>query len=107
MIPAVVDALATYRLTRLAVTDDIFDTVREQLKDDALDPTSRVPAMVFDLLDCRWCVSVWLGLGVAAARRLVPAPWGWLAEGLAWSAVAGLLAEPGELFEATLEAPDG
>jgi len=46
-----------------------------------------------DLLDCPWCLSVWVGLGVAVLRRVCPRLWGLASAGLAASAVTGLLSQ--------------
>lgn len=84
------DALAAYRLTRLVVEDSITDRLSDELTDRALWHKSRVPEPVAELLQCRWCVGVWVGLGVAVARRVAPGPWGVVADGLAYAAVAAL-----------------
>lgn len=84
-----VDALATFRLTRLITTDRVASKARARV-------TSRYG---FDgvgyLVGCDWCSSIYIGAGVALARRFAPKLWGPLAEALAFSAVTGLLAEQG------------
>ncbi|MCU1369306.1 MAG: hypothetical protein JWO77_500 [Ilumatobacteraceae bacterium] len=113
-----VDALATYRLTRLATADIISEPIRRSIVGRALnlddadsgsDPDagadSGVPAptaqqLVDDtpdppgvarLVTCRWCAGVWIAGGVVAARRFAPAWWDPAAKALALSAVGVLI----------------
>lgn len=82
----VVDAAATYRLTRLA-TRDTFPpavAVREYV--------AELPGGWSDLAHCPWCVSVWAGAAVAAARAIAPRAWRPAATALALSTVVGLAA---------------
>jgi len=93
-----IDALATYRLTRLIVDDTILNPLREpfldrqydKLFDQNKDPEHTVNLV--SLLSCRWCVGMWVGAGVVVARTVFPRQWGPVARALAFSAVAGLLA---------------
>lgn len=84
----VVDALATYRLTRLVVEDEIAAPLRDRVwaRDD--------PGMarIGYLVTCPWCVSFWVAVAVVAARRAAPGPWGLAARVLAFSAVTGAAA---------------
>jgi len=84
-----VDGLATYRLTRLLVEDGITAPIREAVWEryDASD------TKIGYLFTCPWCVSVWIGAGVVAARYLAPAQWEPVARVFAGSAVTGMLAE--------------
>ena len=75
------DALAVWRLTRLATRDTITARPRDWA-------TGR-SRFLEGLLACPWCTSVWVAAGVVAARRLVPGLWEPVAEVLAASAVAG------------------
>lgn len=50
------------------------------------------PHPLGELVTCPWCCSMWIGLGVIAARRLAPRAWDPLARALVGSAAAGLLA---------------
>lgn len=79
-----VGALATFRLTRLLVEDEITRPVREQLADDA---EGRLAYFV----TCPWCVSVWVAAGWAGLVAAVPAVAAPAGAVLAWSAVSGLL----------------
>lgn len=85
----VIAALATARITRLVTTDRITQAPRQwalrRLASDSL---------AAYLIVCDWCVSVYVGAGVAAAYVWAPG-WAWLqvvALGLAFSYVAGVLA---------------
>jgi len=101
-----VDALATYRLTRLATADVISEPVRMAVlrKTGAEpppgedDPTAQEvveslqdPPRLATLITCRWCAGVWIAAGVTAARLAAPKAWEPVARGLALSACAVLL----------------
>jgi hypothetical protein len=82
-----VDMIATYRLVRLALVDDITLRPRNAL-------LRRFAGKKYSaLLDCPWCLSVWVAFGVAAARSVHPRVWGLIARALAFSAVTGLITE--------------
>lgn len=82
-----VDAAATYRLTRL-LTRDTFPPTR-RLREYVV---RRWPkASLSELAVCPWCVSFWIGAGVLAARMVAPDAWTLFALPLAYSAAAGLL----------------
>jgi hypothetical protein len=96
VIDDVVDALAVARITRLIVEDRVpFGPLREAVRRRAFaaskpdGPGDKDPYFV-ELLECPWCASIWVGLGVLLVRRLP----GWrpLAQILAASEVAGLAA---------------
>lgn len=80
-------ALATARLTRLVTTDRITHAPRRwvlsRLDDDGL---------LAYLVVCDWCVSVYVGAGVAAVLWAAPAWVVWPLYALAFSYVAGWLA---------------
>jgi hypothetical protein len=82
-----VDALAVFRLTRLLQVDEVppMPAVRKAV----LDRIATTPWG--QLVDCPWCLSVWVGLLVAVARRATPRVWGALSFVLASSAVTGLI----------------
>lgn len=101
-----VDALATYRLTRLATADVISEPVRMAVlrKTGAEpppgeeDPTAQEvvesmkdPPRLATLITCRWCAGMWIAVGVTAARAVAPRVWEPVARGLALSATAVLL----------------
>lgn len=83
------DALATYRLTKLVIDDKITEDVREAVFDKFPPDQTKVGY----LFTCPWCVSIWVGLGVATARLVAPKAWDPVATALAASSVTGLLEE--------------
>lgn len=89
MIDLAVDALAAWRLTRLARTDTITEPARDwitersvEVRASAADPRTLADdwstlvnvqpfAFARDLLDCPWCTSVWMAaLTLVLPRRL-------------------------------------
>lgn len=93
----VLDAVAVYRATRLLQQDDIppLPRIREQLM-------QRYGASPWSaLLDCPWCLSVWVAGGAMIFRRVAPRVWRVLARVLASSAVAGVISEMLEAYEPT------
>lgn len=106
------DALAAYRLTKLATDDAITEDPRRWLVERAYRWSYRVlpvnaegaptaidlveldddPPKLAILLTCRWCMGVWVAAGVTAARLVAPRPWRIAARGLAVSAAAALIA---------------
>lgn len=118
LLELVVDALATYRLTRLVTEDTITERARGEIVamaygyDDREErgweatgqPVSEyvaehrmeagplaVPKLA-DLITCRWCAGMWVALGVMVARRVAPRAWAPLAKALAFSSAAALVA---------------
>lgn len=104
------DVGATYRLTRLITTDELTAGARERLVEnrravlhsegDVVETAHRWGGDIAEhggplayLVQCPWCASVYVGLGVAVARRLFPLPWGLVARGLSMSAITGWLSE--------------
>lgn len=81
----IVDALATHRLARLAVTDSIFDGPRARIL-GALHEAGYEKAK--EVFRCVPCASVWCAFGVVAARWLAPRAWDPVARALAFSDVA-------------------
>lgn len=89
----VIDALATYRLTRLLIEDEILRTPRvailELLESETIGPESKLAYF----LQCPWCMGFWCAILVLCARRACPKVWSNLALVLALSATTGLIAE--------------
>ena len=83
------DALAVYRLTRLVIEDEITQDMREKIWERYPPQSTKIGY----LISCPWCSSIWLGAGVAVARRFAPRVWGVVSLALAGSAVAGLIEE--------------
>lgn len=111
VIPApLADALAAYRLTRLVTADVILDGPRDAVVRWAYrhrdhDISDTLPGdwagfamddphspKLATLLTCRWCAGFYCALFVVAARRYAPRLWDPLAQALAMSAGAALLA---------------
>lgn len=110
----VVDAGAVYRLTRLAVKDDLTQPLRERLirwryhstRSAADQPTLLAYPQAWQdhaesdpdapwltaLVSCRWCSSVWLAALVVAARWGLPVEWTPVGYALTLSAFAPLMA---------------
>lgn len=110
----VTDALSAYRLTRLITADTILDGPRDALVrwsyerqgrgDDGPSMPSvpgawsgwamdddRAPKLA-TLATCRWCSGAYVSAAVVIARRRFPRQWAPIAEALALSAGAALLA---------------
>lgn len=85
MFAFLVDIAAVWRLTRLIVDDEIARPLRQ-----AVDEWSRGYAddsprgEVRYLINCPYCVSVWMGLLVASPVKIVPV---WVRRALAFSAL--------------------
>lgn len=111
MIPLLLDFLAAYRITRLITADTILDGPRDAVvlwayahrfgADRTEAPMGGWAEYVMEdadapplatLVICRWCSGMWVGFVIVAARRLFPRAWPPIAEALALSAGAALLA---------------
>jgi hypothetical protein len=84
------DALAVYRLTRLAVEDEITDGVRTAAEHWLQENSHHKLAY---LVTCPWCSGMWLAAGCAMLRARAPEAWRVVRWPLAMSAVSGLIAE--------------
>jgi hypothetical protein len=82
----VIIALATYRLTRLLIEDEILAGPRTRLLGQ-LDQEGKLRY----LLGCYWCLGLWVSLLITAF--FAPTILLWLVVSLATSALVGLLAE--------------
>lgn len=121
MTPLLLDALSAYRLTRLITADSILDRPRDALVKWAYfhsgsTHTARETAEAIGadvdkpggwakvaqedecapklstLLTCRFCAGFWCSVVVVIARRRFPRQWAPIAEALALSAGAALIA---------------
>jgi hypothetical protein len=90
MIDLSLDALATFRISRLVTSDVLFDDQRARLH---LWLEAEGHDKLAWLIQCPWCVSPYVAAGVIVARQVAPRAWSPLARALAFSAVAGLLSE--------------
>ena len=84
--------VTTYRVTRLVVRDQIPVIARP--RDWIVRTLDRTWARsIAYLLECEWCMSMWVGAGVvAASTRYTSVRWPWLVW-LGASAFTGLLAQ--------------
>ncbi len=85
-------AAATARLARLVTRDSLLDEPRlRYVRRMDRDGHPRLA----ELAVCPWCISVWIGAGVAlAAHRKVPG-YQWATAALAFSLAAGMVDELG------------
>lgn len=88
----ILGAAATARLARLVTRDSIFDTPRLAYV-RRMDSTGH-PKLA-ELAVCPWCISVWIGFGLAiAAHRDLPGT-RLVSSALAFSLAAGVINELG------------
>lgn len=83
------DALAVYRLTKLVIDDKITEDVREKVWEKYPPESTKIGY----LFSCPWCVSMWVGLGAVAVKKVAPDAWEALSTAMAASAVSGILEE--------------
>lgn len=84
-----VDALASFRLTKLIRDDFITEPLRRVLRENAGEPDE---SKVAYLMQCPWCMSVYFGFALALARLRWPRATSVASHALAVSALTGLLA---------------
>lgn len=90
MVRLIIDVLATYRLTKLVLDDEITREPREAI----LDRFNPAETKIGYLFTCPWCVSFWTGLGVFLIRRYAPEDFADILNStLAASAATGLMYE--------------
>lgn len=82
----VINTLAVYRLTRLAIRDTILNRPRRWLVD-------RYEGGLVTLATCPWCLAVWIAAVVVALTWAIPSVWAFPAFGLALAAGTGWLAD--------------
>lgn len=81
----VIDALAVWRIVRFIQRDSLIEEPREEL-------INRYGHLkISELLTCPWCAGIWVAAGVVLARQVAPRLWGKIAQGLAFSAGAGVI----------------
>lgn len=83
-----IDAVATARIVRLIQTDSITAPLRSRLLDLAYDHKAD---RVTELMQCSWCLSVWVGFGLVALRLAAPRLHAVTVAGLASSQLAAML----------------
>lgn len=89
LISLLLDIVATYRLTRLIVRDEITADLREIVFKRFPPRTSKLGY----LLTCTWCISIWAAGGIFTLRRLSPETADYVSGILAASAVVGIASE--------------
>lgn len=93
VLEAVVDALATYRLTVLVKDDKITEGLRAAVFRRFGPVDGDHPRKPSYLMGCPWCLSVYFGAMAVAGHRFAPRAWRPLSRVLALSAATGLLTE--------------
>jgi hypothetical protein len=83
----IIAGLATYRLTRLIVDDEIFAPIRNKILNRFNPEYSKFGY----ILTCTWCSSVWVALLVVISGIIIPTIAFYIGLVLALSAVAGYL----------------
>ncbi|HSX22677.1 MAG TPA: DUF1360 domain-containing protein [Gaiellaceae bacterium] len=91
------EGLATYRVTRLITTDEITRPAREALVKRL---ESRGHHKLTYLLQCPYCVSVWVGAAFVIAPRVLGRAWLPVRDALSASAIVSLIAEAEEIARA-------
>jgi hypothetical protein len=98
------DALTVFRLTRLVTADTITAPIRDRLTGETFSDLTvrdadgyRLPSVAHpkmaEFITCPWCTSPDLAVIVVALQSTIPSLWIYPAAVLAFSGVAGLLAE--------------
>lgn len=90
MLPFFSDALATHRLTKLVIDDKITEDLRNKVFARYGNPDD---SKISYLITCPWCVSIYVGLGVAVLRTVAPRHWSIVSGALASSTLTGLIEE--------------
>lgn len=90
---AIIDSLATYRVTKLVIDDYITLELREKAYSELAKLPSPLARKAEYLLSCPWCVGIWAAGFLVALRLLAPNLADYLNTLLAASAVTGILYE--------------
>jgi Protein of unknown function (DUF1360) len=83
-ISLIIDIIATYRLTKLVMEDEITEGLREFVY------THFPKGKLAYLISCPWCISIWAAIVIFAIRRFYPQYADTLSSVLAASAVTGV-----------------
>lgn len=81
-----VDIVAVYRLTKLAIDDEIFADIREKVWEKYPPETTKIGY----LFTCPWCMSIWMGGALLALRKLSPETADYVSGVLTASAATGI-----------------
>lgn len=88
MLDLVTTGLATYRLSRLAVEDEIFEPVRSKVWSKYPPESSKIGY----LFTCYWCTSIYAASALQLSRMIAPKTTRVVETALAASAIAGIIA---------------
>lgn len=82
----VVAALCVYRITRFLIKDTLIEKQRDWVHSKLLLPPKPWKDKVYELIDCPFCLSVWItGITVAVIDSFISVP----LPVLAWLAICG------------------
>lgn len=84
MLDFVLTALATHRVTRLVIEDEITADIREKIFEKDIGKLSY-------FITCPWCVSIWAAAGLTAVDLVSPKAGKVLKTVLAASSVTGIV----------------
>lgn len=87
------DALATYRLTKLVIDDEVTAELRDAAYTHLNNHPGKLSKKLTYFLSCPWCVSIWAGAAITVTRVVSPRAANAISGLLAASAVTGLLYE--------------
>lgn len=97
----IIGAVATWRLTHMLLFENgpfrAFRQGREALGNVYVDEDSeKLVSYKYEIVTCIWCLSMWVGAGIAAGLRLNPGVTRWLllpyvfsAFAASWNKIAG------------------
>lgn len=87
-------ALATYRLTKLVIDDEVVAELRQAAYDkiSGLPPGTLRNKLEY-FLGCPWCVSIWAAASLYILSRTSPSLYNFYASTLGLSAATGLIYE--------------
>lgn len=87
------NSLATYRLTRLVIEDEVTNELRAM----AYEQINKLPDALANKLNyfltCPWCVSIWVAGGLLLLRKTSPELAEFITGLLAASAITGVISE--------------
>lgn len=86
LLTLLLDIVAVYRLTKLAIDDEITYEIRAKVWEKFPPETTKIGY----LFTCPWCMSIWMGAGVFALRKIDPELATYVSSVLAASAATGI-----------------
>ena len=87
------NSLATYRLTRLVIQDEITAELRAKAFEQIAKLPDPLATKLTFLLTCPWCVGIWAAGAILVLRKTSPELAEFITGLLAASAVAGVISE--------------